>query len=272
MAGLLTEGVAPVRYRTKGTPGLEAVSLLTRAGAPTAGARSLSMLVVDGSRGSRPRSRSLDEEPSPLRNTMRWTLIIAALAALTWIIRLDLAVTPAVSASTATVVAVEDLIANADLVLEGRVNSIRSVERLDGRIETEYGLTVSRTYWGAAQSERTLRLPGGILASGRGMVVPGVPHFSYAEEVVLALSEPDGDGMRMPIGLDQGCYRLRLENNGDRYAWRTPSAAARIDPATGRLLTGSGAFGVPYGELAAELTAAASARRAGLIGPTEGGR
>ena len=202
---------------------------------------------------------------------MRWIIIIGALVALAWNSPFRIA-PPAVKASTAIPVGVEDLVANAELVFAGKVQSVRAVEHPGGRIDTEYVFSVERTFWGEEESERVLRLPGGILDDGRGMIVPGITHFSFAEEVLLAVSAADPDGMRMPVGLDQGSYRLRIEPNGDRTAWHTPSGSARIDPATGTLRCGTSAWGIPYGELVAELTAAAAARRAGLIGPMEAGR
>ncbi|MFT4540142.1 MAG: hypothetical protein ACI841_002174 [Planctomycetota bacterium] len=203
---------------------------------------------------------------------MRWYVILVALVALSRSIHESTAPNFAVNASTAVPVEVEDLVANAALLLEAKITSARCIAGVGGCVDTEYSLAVARTFWGEHAPVQVLRLPGGVLPDGRGMVLPGVPHFSLGEDVVLALSEANDDGLRMPIGLDQGCYRLRVEANGDRFAWRVPAASARIDMATGRIHSGGAAWGAPYGQLVARMTAAVAARRSGVIGPSEVGR
>ena len=203
---------------------------------------------------------------------MRWFLPCSALVAVVCALPSRSLPSTAVRASTAIPLDIEGLLAEADLVIEARVTALHQERRDNGRVETEYVLRVTRTYWGGERHERLLRLPGGILPDGSGMLIPGVPSFLLGEELLLALSPADLDGLRMPIGLDQGCYRLRTEPNGERIAWHGPASSATIDPDTGLLRSGAGAFGLPYGELAARLTAAAEARRAGLLAPQGAGR
>jgi hypothetical protein len=49
--------------------------------------------------------------------------------------------------------------------------------------------------------------------------LPGVPQLAVGEEVVLFLSERDArSGRHMPVGLEQGRYRLVLGTDGVRRA------------------------------------------------------
>ncbi len=68
-----------------------------------------------------------------------------------------------------------------------------------GLIETEYLMSVDRTLWGADLGMRTVRLPGGVLPDGRGMMIPGMPRIAVGEDVLLFLSRQTSWGMRMPM-------------------------------------------------------------------------
>jgi hypothetical protein len=154
----------------------------------------------------------------------------------------------------------EELADGAALAVEARVQAARPGQDARGLIHTDYDLVVARTFYGADAPTRTVRLPGGVLSSGRGMLLPGLPELAVGEELVLLLSPASASGVRMPIGLGQGKFRLVTTGAGARLAVRTSGGAALLD-ASGRA-GHAGLDVLPYAELSARLQAAANAKRA----------
>ena len=187
---------------------------------------------------------------------MRTLLTILALAGLTTLLVRPLLRQPAVRAGTALRMDVPDLVEAAELVVEGRVLAARAVETEAGLIETEYELLVDRTFRGSPLGVRTLRLPGGLLDDGRGMILAGVPHLRPGEDALLFLSAEGGRGVRLPVGLAQGRYRVLTRLDGTRIAVRDQADLGLVDPSTGRLLGTEGAHVRDYAELVAEIEAA----------------
>jgi hypothetical protein len=140
-----------------------------------------------------------------------------------------------VEAGTAVRYDVAGLVRQADLVVEGRVVAQRVVQQPNGRIETESTLAVARTFSGEHVATRAIRLPGGVLSDGRGMIVPGVPSLALGEEALLFLSCPNADGMRMPVGLAQGRFRIVVDPAGARRLVRDQRDLVLVD-ANGRAL------------------------------------
>ena len=164
-------------------------------------------------------------------------------------------------AGTAIRMAVENLVDRADLVIEGHVASATPVD-LDGVVYTDYQLLVDRTWWGEDLGSRTIRLPGGVLPSGRATMVPGMPSVVPGDDVILALTETDGLERRVVVGLSQGRWRVVGNGQGGKLAVR--------DSEGGALVLRPGATPVPsdrmdvmgYADLVSQLEAAAGARRA----------
>lgn len=126
---------------------------------------------------------------------------------------------PVVDAGTAPHLELEDVVQRARVALVGTVQSALSRRAADGLIETEYRLAVEERFVGDGGAVESVVLPGGVLADGRGLVLPGVPQLAVGEEVVLFLSERDpASGRRMSVGLEQGRYRLVLGPDGVRRA------------------------------------------------------
>ena len=171
-------------------------------------------------------------------------------------------------AGTAQRMELEELVAHADLVLEARVVSTRAVESDDGRVYTDCQLLVDRTFLGEEAGVRTVRLPGGVLASGRGMLVPGMPQLRTGQELFLCLSEPSANGARVVVGLTQGSFRIVRDPAGGRYVVRDDATAALVDE-RGAPAAQKSHLVVEYAEMLARLEAAANAARARR---TEGGR
>jgi hypothetical protein len=125
----------------------------------------------------------------------------------------------------------EDLVRVCDLAVEGRVVSMRAVRDVRGRIVTEHVLHVRRTHVGLASTLRTVRLPGGTLPDGTGLLVPGMPRLEVGQECVLFLSSEDTQGTRMPVGLAQGAWRVTKTKEGLRRVMRAMEGLAVVDGA-----------------------------------------
>lgn len=165
-------------------------------------------------------------------------------------------------AGTAVRMGTEDLVLAADLVLEARVVALRALTNPNGRIDTAYTLAVERTFLGAHEPTRVVRIPGGVLADGRGMIVPGLAGLALGEDVILMLSPASADGARMPIGLAQGEFRIVTDRFGERVAVRPNADLALANGFTGVVQPAEGASLVDYAELIAMIESAVATKRA----------
>jgi hypothetical protein len=172
------------------------------------------------------------------------------------------AVCPAsVAAGTVQRLEIEDLLGQCDQALEGRVQHIRVVEAGTKRIETEITLSVSKRYWGLGAREFVLRIPGGVLPDGRGLVLPGLPHFAEGEELLLFLSAESRLGTRMPVGLAQGRFRIERRDGGARTLVREQDELEFFDPLTRRASRAEPRALFDYAAVVARIEAAAQGRR-----------
>lgn len=166
-------------------------------------------------------------------------------------------------AGTAVHMEVPDLVQHADLVLEARVVGTRAVVGPDGRIDTEVTLSVARTFWGEHRAVRTLRLPGGELADGRGLAIAGMPRLSVGEDALLFLS-PEARGMRMPTGLAQGKLRIVTDAQGRRALVREHAELGLLDARTGAVRPDTGVGPLDYDEAVVRIEAAVVQKRTRL--------
>lgn len=183
---------------------------------------------------------------------------LAVCAAWTVALQLD----PSVEAGTAVRLDVSDMVADADLVVEGTVLDASVHFGSTGLIETEYLLSVDRTFVGEDQEQRSIRLPGGVLPDGRGMMIPGMPRMSVGEDVMLFLSRKTAWGMRMPMGLSQGKFRILQDFDGARRLVRDNSPITTIDASSGQVHEVSSAASLDYAAVVAEIHAALAERGA----------
>ncbi len=185
-------------------------------------------------------------------------LVLGLPLALAW--QMDRAA--AVQAGTVQRLEIEDLLGQCDLALEGRVQKIRVLEAAPKRIETEITLSVSRRFWGpAGGNELVLRIPGGVLPDGRGLVLPGLPHFAEGEEQLLFLSAESRNGTRVPVGLAQGRFRVERRAGAAKMLVRDQDELEYFDPLTRRASRAEPRALFDYGAVVARIEAAAQARR-----------
>lgn len=157
---------------------------------------------------------------------------------------------------------IQGLVDEAHLVLEGYVRSARPLIGPAGLIETEYSLDVDRTFLGQDLPQRVLRLPGGVLENGNGLLLPGMPSIVEGEDVLLFLSDTGATGVRMPVGLSQGKFRVEASLDGTRRLSRRHGALTLVDPASGVLHDAGGANVFDYAETIAEIHAAVATKAA----------
>ena len=165
-----------------------------------------------------------------------------------------------VDAGTAVRLDIAGLVTEADIAFEGRVRSATVVRTPAGRIETEYDLDVERSFLGEPVAEQHVRLPGGVLPDGYGLILPGMPTLREGEDVILFLSEAGATGVRVPVGLSQGKFRVLTSWNGKRSLSRQHGSLTTIDPETGATRDASGAEVFDYADVIAEIHAAVATK------------
>ncbi|HRV82955.1 MAG TPA: hypothetical protein P5218_16105, partial [Planctomycetota bacterium] len=112
---------------------------------------------------------------------MRWILFVLALAGTSYALGHLFDSPPQAEAGTAVRMDVEDLVDAADRIVEARITGRRTLPDGRGGIVSEYQLDVHRTFLGSEQAPQTIRIPGGVLANGRGLMLPGMPRLSVGE-------------------------------------------------------------------------------------------
>lgn len=170
---------------------------------------------------------------------------------------------PAGSAGTAVRFEIEDLVEHAELVFEGRVISATPYATASGRVETEYFVSVQRTYLGTPYGTQVFRIPGGVLPDGSGLVIPGLPELSEGDNALLFLSAEGSKGWRMPVGLAQGQLDVVVGQDGRRALAHAGGELALVDPLTGQLGAHAAGAVLDYQETVARIEAAAARKRRG---------
>ncbi|MEZ5975374.1 MAG: hypothetical protein R3F17_10810 [Planctomycetota bacterium] len=161
-------------------------------------------------------------------------------------------------AGTALRMDVESLVDSADQIVEARIVGRRTFVDEAGRLVTEYQLDVDRDFLTGSQADRTVRIPGGVLNSGRGLMLAGMPRIEVGEDVVLFLN---GEELCMPTGLAQGKFRLITDRTGMRRAVRN-AANLELLSAQGGSAGHGGVDSLTYAELSARVQARVVQRQA----------
>lgn len=166
-----------------------------------------------------------------------------------------------VSAGTAVRMDVGDLVSSSGLILEGRILTSLVFEHDEGRIETEYLFEVERTFLGEDLPYRTVRIPGGVLEDGSGMLLAGMPRIADGEEVLMFLTGEADAGVRMPVGLAQGKFGVVRRADGSKLLEREGHGVTLVDPQTGAASESAPVVLWDYAEVVAQIEAALARRR-----------
>lgn len=114
-------------------------------------------------------------------------------------------------ATTVERLALADLVARAERIVEGVVVEALPAEDLRGRPAMRVVVEVGEALKGEAAAVCAFLVPGGIDKEGVALVVPGMPRFEKDERVVLFVSGASSAGLRVPIGLGQGTFRAATD-------------------------------------------------------------
>lgn len=163
-------------------------------------------------------------------------------------------------ASTVLKLGVEELAIRCDLALEARVTSKSASLDGQGRIGTDYALTVERTFFGTHAAQRTVRVPGGVLPDGRGLVLPGMPALDVGESALLFLSGQNSHGERLPIGLAQGRLSVKVAPAGTKSLVRDVLDLDFVDAQGNRIPAGPQITSLPYAATIARIEKACAGR------------
>jgi hypothetical protein len=109
----------------------------------------------------------------------------------------------------------EEMTDRAATIFAGRCTHVRvEHDRRLGRDVTVATFHVDRAIKGTAGSTITVRMPW----VGESAIPAGVPSYARGDEVVLFLYGESASGMRAPVGLGQGRFRVVTDKQGHKLA------------------------------------------------------
>ena len=150
---------------------------------------------------------------------------------------IGLAAAPFVQADTVQKLSFDQLVSEADLIVRGRVETLKSRQASDRRpMTTVVTLAVQRQFKGPKVSSVTIEQAGGSQGDVT-LSVPGSPEFTPGEDVILLLKR-NRDGASKIVGGRQGMFTVKTPLGVDKevvedFAHRTES----VDSFLGRLTT-----------------------------------
>ncbi len=151
-----------------------------------------------------------------------------------WTIALLTALSAVGPVTAMTVVPVSDaaLLDASALVVHGRVVDAQVVAS-GGGIATVYVVDVIRPVKGAGQASRIrVEVPGGVLADGRGLVIPGMPQFAAGEEALLFLTAGSGSTWRLSYDA-QGAFGPTVADGAHYWSRGDGDSVHRLLPKNG---------------------------------------
>jgi hypothetical protein len=147
-----------------------------------------------------------------------------------------------VEATTVQKLSFDRLIAEADLIVRGRVEELKSQQAPDRRsVTTVITVSIERQFKGPEVSAVTIEQPGGSMGDiAQG--VPGLPEFSSGEDVVLFLKRQRGGTFKI-VGGKQGKFTAKTQPQSNNwvvedFARRTESLDSFLDRLTSMVKPG----------------------------------
>ncbi|MEM7437101.1 MAG: hypothetical protein AAF436_18245 [Myxococcota bacterium] len=149
------------------------------------------------------------------------------------------------SASIVQALDLEELVAQSDRIVIGRVVFAESYLRSDGTIATAYRFAVERQLRSDGpravdEPEVIVRVMGGRIGD-IGMRVEGEPRFNEGERALLFIRQGQSLAFR-PVGMAQGVLRIRMEQgretvrqNREGLMLVKRAADGRLEPARGAI-------------------------------------
>jgi hypothetical protein len=147
-----------------------------------------------------------------------------------------------VEATTVHKLSFDRLIAEADVIVRGRVEKVQIQQAPDrGSMSTVVTVSIARQFKGPKLSSVSIKQPGGTVGDiAQG--VPGLPEFSSGEEVVLFLKRQRGGAFKI-VGGKQGKFiaKTQPESNNwviEDFAGRTEGLDSFLDRLTSMVKLG----------------------------------
>lgn len=128
------------------------------------------------------------------------------------------------------------IVAEATLIVRGRITDVRGVRVPDRGVESIGTIAVDGVLKGDPVDFVSVRVPGGTVGRYRYVMV-GAPRLRAGEHAVFFLKRGPDDAWR-PIGLTQGIFRVQPEPQTGRPIVHPPLVAGRTVSATGRTVRG----------------------------------
>ncbi len=100
------------------------------------------------------------------------------------------------------------VVAEATVIVRGRVTDVRAVRSVRGDVETVATIAVEAVFKGDAGSFVSMRVPGGTMGRYRTHM-PGAPTVAVGDAAVYLLKRAPG-GALWPVGLSSGIYRITV--------------------------------------------------------------
>ena len=126
--------------------------------------------------------------------------------------------------TTLVSLSLDDLVGEADLIVEGRVLDTHSLETARGRVVTDATLQVERYLLRSGPAELKVRSLGGEVAD-RAVYTAGAARLETGKEYVLFLFNktwPDGSDSYLVVGMLQGRFPLTVDpQTGERFIQRS---------------------------------------------------
>ena len=100
------------------------------------------------------------------------------------------------------------VVAEATVIVRGRVTDVRAVRSMRGDVETVATIAVDAVLKGDADAFVSMRVPGGTMGRYR-TYMPGAPSVAVGDAAVYLLKRAPG-GALWPVGLSSGIYRVSV--------------------------------------------------------------
>jgi hypothetical protein len=125
----------------------------------------------------------------------------------------------------------DQVAAEAQRIVHGRVVEVRSGRDEHGAPATWVTLDVERTLKGSAGGRLTVKQLGAAdpLPDGGLAVIAGLPRYAVGEEVVLFLRGDSARGFTSPVGFGQGVYRVDRTDGRALVRRDLPGASEPLD-------------------------------------------
>ena len=123
----------------------------------------------------------------------------------------------------------EGLLRRSEIIVHGTCSDLQSFLGPDQRIHTRYTFRVHRTLKGTVTGRLVVVHPGGTYRGVRTLIA-GLSSHRIGDETILFLGPATpGTEVRLPVGLDQGVFRVEPDGSGGARVTRRLTGLRRVD-------------------------------------------